>query len=449
MSKIIFRFSFLAVGLLMICSCSRKENDKINLHTSNAIVTKKTRTCLECHTKKQPGLVGSWKQGAHAKAGVGCYECHSAKKGEKDAFEHYDNTISVIVSPKDCSRCHAQEAEQFLGSHHAKAGEVLGSLDNYLGEVVEGGPASVSGCQQCHGSEIKVMEDGKLSPDTWPNFGIGRINPDGTKGSCAACHTGHDYSLETARSPETCGKCHMGPDHPQLEVYEESRHGTAYRTHKNQMNMSSKSWIVGKDYFAAPTCATCHMGATMNQSRTHDIAERISVNLRAKISFKTKDSERKRRAMQDVCLTCHSPTYVNNFYKQFDQGVDLYNNKFGIPAADIMKKLYKNKKLDSTPFNEKIEWTYFFLWHHEGRRARTGLAMMGPDYVQWHGFFELAERLYFELFPEAEHLEPGITKKYMERPENKWFSGKLTKEEREQMKSYYKRYPKSSSVPKK
>ena len=32
------------------------------------------------------------------------------------------------------------------------------------------------------------------------------------------------------------------------------------------------------------------------------------------------------------------------------------------------------------------------LWHHEGRRARFGAAMMAPDYAWWHGFYELKKR---------------------------------------------------------
>ena len=28
-------------------------------------------------------------------------------------------------------------------------------------------------------------------------------------------------------------------------------------------------------------------------------------------------------------------------------------------------------------FDEEIEWTWFYLWHHEGRRARHGAAMRG------------------------------------------------------------------------
>src|SRR3990172_2870924 len=33
--------------------------------------------------------------------------------------------------------------------------------------------------------------------------------------------------------------------------------------------------------------------------------------------------------------------------------------------------------------------------------------MMAPDDTQWHGFFEVAERFYMELLPEAEALMPG------------------------------------------
>ena len=60
--------------------------------------------------------------------------------------------------------------------------------------------------------------------------------------------------------------------------------------------------------------------------------------------------------------------------------------------------------------------------------------MMGPDYVQWHGFYEIAERFYFELVPEAEHLMPGVTKDIMERLDHKWLSKKkLSKEDREKI----------------
>ena len=47
--------------------------------------------------------------------------------------------------------------------------------------------------------------------------------------TCTACHGRHEFSAAQARTPDTCGKCHMGPDHPQIEIYNESKHGIAYR----------------------------------------------------------------------------------------------------------------------------------------------------------------------------------------------------------------------------
>ncbi|MCP4724384.1 MAG: hypothetical protein GY863_05095, partial [bacterium] len=413
---------------------------ELPITTSNAVVTTASKQCLDCHTKKTPAIVASWRGSGHGDSGIGCAECHFAEEDDVDAFEHFGQTVATIVSPRDCGECHSYETDQFLASHHAKGGEVLGSLDNFLGEVVEGASASVNGCQQCHGSIVKIDENKKLTADTWPNFGIGRVNPDGTAGSCAACHSRHDFSVAQVRQPETCGRCHLGPDHPQMEIYNESKHNIAYRSHLDEMNMDRSSWVVGIDYSAAPTCATCHVSATQNQGRTHDIGERLSWNIRAAVSFKTEDSDAKRKSMQEVCMNCHSPEYVENFYQQFDAGVNLYNTKYAIPATEVVNKLKEEGLLDNIPFNEHLDWIYFYLWHHEGRRARNGIAMMGPDYTQWHGFYDLAERLYMEFIPEAEHLMPGIMDEILSRPEHKWFTTPLTEQERAEMSNYYAEY---------
>ncbi|MHC4745064.1 MAG: multiheme c-type cytochrome, partial [Planctomycetota bacterium] len=377
--------------------------------------SEQTENCIECHEDNAiaPVIVSQWQSSAHAKNGIGCFECHSAQPDDSDAFEHYGELISIIVSPKDCGLCHAKEFGEFDGSHHAKAGEILGSLDNILGEVVEGTPAANAGCKQCHGSIVRVLEDGKLDPVTWPNTGIGRINPDGSKGSCTACHSRHAFSPMLARQPENCGKCHLGPDHPQYEIYTESKHGIAFRAFIHQMNLSSKNWVLGIDYVAAPTCATCHMTAAIGLPSTHDVGTRISWTLRPEVSFKLDGWAERRERMKTVCHQCHTSEYVKGFYKQFDDAVELYNEKFAKPAQAIMKKLSESGKITSTPFDEEIEWTYFFLWHHEGRRARHGASMMGPDYTQWHGFYEVAHRFYIEFIPQAEHLMPGITEEYM------------------------------------
>jgi len=309
-----------------------------------------------------------------------------------------------------------------------KAGRILGSLDNVLAEVVEGNKgmltpgfpegvsaSAVNGCWQCHGAPIKVSANGRLDPATWPNSGIGRINPDGSEGSCNACHVRHEFSAAQARFPDTCGKCHLGPDHPQKEIYEESKHGIAFFSHQKEMNINSPKWIVGEDYWAAPTCATCHMSATRNQAVTHDVGARISWNNRPTISVRPEVADAKmglpgadipwqvRRAnMQDVCSSCHERQWIDNFYTQYDNLIELYNQKFAKPGAALMA--LAKPLLKPVAFSNKLDFTWFELWHHEGRRARHGASMMAPDYTHWHGMYEVARRFYSEFVPQLQDL---------------------------------------------
>src|ERR1043165_7062821 len=69
-----------------------------------------------------------------------------------------------------------------------------------------------------------------------------------------------------------------------------------------------------------------------------------------------------------------------------------------------MDVLYEQKLLSKADFDEPIEWTWYYLWHQEGRRARHGASMMAPDYTHWHGMYEVADRFYVHLLPEAREL---------------------------------------------
>lgn len=393
--------------------------------------------CVTCHRVSTPVIVTQWSESRHGKSGVECATCHVAPEGAPGTKKHFDGSfITPVVSPKVCGQCHADQEKQFTASHHASAAKFIGSLDNILGEMIEGGPAANMGCKQCHGSTVKATSDG-LDAETWPNSGIGRINPDGSNGACSACHARHTFSIAQAREPETCGKCHLGPDHPQLEIFNESKHGILYKANRDKMNLGARPWVLGKDYSAAPNCATCHMSATPSQPLTHDIGARISWTLRPAVSTKLENWEARRESMQGVCRQCHSQSYVTSFYKQFDGAVNLYNDKFARPAKETMDKLYADKLLTDTPFDEKIEWDYYMLWHHEGRRARHGASMMGADFVQWHGFFEIADRFYNKFLPEVKELKPEYAESILSRDDHKWKTG-LPKEEREKILQYYK-----------
>ena len=501
-----------------------RKREEVGLTAAHVAVPVASQRCVKCHGESTPGIVDQWKGSTHAHKGVACVDCHLATKGDVDGFDHYGAHIATVVTPKDCARCHKTEATEFMASHHAKAGNILASLDNKLAETTEGfrgseatsmrpffnphsptpgrpdiktvnGLASAFvGCKQCHGSKVALLgpnnaritvddlkpdkngqptnlavldsivrdKDGrpKYHPATWPNTGIGRINLDGSRGSCSACHSRHDFSPRRARQPENCSKCHLGPDHPQKEIYEESKHGVAFRDLKDKMHLDAKHWVLGKDYSQAPTCATCHMsGNVANNGRvTHDPGERLSWTNRPPVSLVLDTDENgkvvtetdpvkrreltkfsaadKRNNMKQVCHQCHTPDYVNNFYTQYDDFVVLFNEKFAKPGKLIVGELKKQKLLTPTPFDEEIEWTWFYLWHHEGRRARHGAAMMAPDYAHWHGMFEVADRFYMKLIPQARELahraaENGKTAEakavnkviddILKRPEHAWF----------------------------
>ncbi|MEZ6060818.1 MAG: multiheme c-type cytochrome [Planctomycetaceae bacterium] len=490
----------------------REESGSIARHIA---VPANSKSCVDCHAKSSPGIIDHWRGSTHAIKGVGCVECHQAAHGDIDAFDHYGATIATIVTPKDCGRCHKTETEEFLASHHAKAGNILASLDNFLAETVEGarepfnphsptpgmnvdmvnGMASVNvGCKQCHGSKValeatdgglitvddlqpdkdgvptniealaRVRKDDNgrpvLSESSWPNTGIGRLNLDGSRGSCSACHSRHDFSPRRARQPENCGKCHLGPDHPQKEIYEESKHGVAFRDLKDHMNLDAHNWVLGEDYTQAPTCATCHMSGHSRNGGvvTHDPGQRISWTNRPPVSL-TMDTDidgnvikeadpverqklivsswqDKRQKMKDVCLHCHTPNYVNAFYQQYDDFVVNYNEKFAKPGTKLMAVLREQELITKQDFDEEIEWTWFYLWHHEGRRARHGASMMAPDYAHWHGMYEVAERFYMEMIPQAQEIAEharaegktaqadavtAVIDELLARPEHAWF----------------------------
>jgi hypothetical protein len=431
--------------------------------------SEETLACIECHADETPGIYQQWGTSKHYRGNVGCFECHQADPADVDAMDHYGSTIAIIVSPQDCAQCHENEVQEFDESHHAKAGLILGSLDNFLADIVEGdwnfygGSAlTVSGCMQCHGSVVEVGENGALLPTGWPNTGMGRVNPDGSIGACTSCHQRHAFSAEQARRPENCGKCHLGPDHPQKEVYEESKHGIAYEAHEADLNMDSAKWVLGEDYTAAPTCATCHMSAVRTVSGelipvTHDVGLRISWNNRPPLSIRPEVSDAKlgldkmaqvgweeRRAnMVEVCTVCHTGPYVSNFYEQYDGVIELYNSKFAQPGADIMKLLAEHDLLTPGRFNDPVEWTWWELWHHEGRRARHGASMMAPDYTHWHGLYDVAKHFYMKFIPElkeiaeanegtagGEALQAAIDE-LLARPEHSWYTDNLPAEEAE------------------
>ncbi len=91
-----------------------------------------------------------------------------------------------------------------------------------------------------------------------------------------------------------------------------------------------------------------------------------------------------------VCKQCHSKRWSENYMSRYDKAVVNYNEVYFKPVKKEMTALYDEGILTKWPtFDEEIEWVFYEYWHHEGRRARMGSAMMAPDYAWWHGFYDL------------------------------------------------------------
>ena len=160
----------------------------------------------------------------------------------------------------------------------------------------------------------------------------------------------------------------------------------------------------------------------------------------------------RRTQMRGVCLNCHGASHVEGFYAQYDDLVTLYNDKFARPAQQLMDELLADKVLKpNAPFELEVQWTFYELWHHQGRRARMGASMMGPDYTHWHGMYEVAKSFYLEFLPQvvgaAGLKSRALKEKYekkvrdiLAREENIWIRGLSPQEAARLRESYKEKY---------
>lgn len=388
-----------------------------------AELSAETKKCIECHQITSPAIYTQWASSRHAELGVGCYECHQTEQSSSDLFLHEGFSISIIVSPLDCGKCHETQAKEYDESTHAGAATILDRypIANELGNVVMGEPVVRLSCSDCHGTVVQTIEGGKLNPNSWPNTGVGRTNPDGSRGSCSACHQRHKFSIAQARRPKTCGRCHTGPDKPQIQIYEESKHGISFDANEGLMNLDAVNWVVGETYFVGPTCASCHVSAAPGLATTHNQTKRLTWGLRLPVSERRENWQTNKNQMLKVCSECHSLDFITSWYKNFDNIIEFYNNKYSKPAESVMSKLREAGKLTSQEFDDRIEWVHFLMWSYEGRTARNAAAMQSNEYVK-DGFLALAQHFYSEFLPEAKALSPDVVSEVLAAPEHQWYT---------------------------
>ncbi|KIX13662.1 multiheme c-type cytochrome [Dethiosulfatarculus sandiegensis] len=469
-------------------------------------ISEATQSCLDCHSEATPGIVAGWEKSAHARTtvarglkrpeleqrvsagdkapeefknfAVGCAECHIGTVEHPDAFQHDEFMVHTVVSPRDCAQCHPKEVSQYAENIMSQAHGNLMNNPVYLDLVKQVAgrfkfkPSGLAhtppldmdladSCLYCHGAKVEQKGVRKVVTDlgefefpvwsNWPNHGVGRINPDKSKGSCAACHSRHTFSIEMARKPATCSECHKGPDVPAYKVYEVSKHGNLYKSLGHKWNFKSVPWVAGKDY-NAPTCAACHISLVTDPAgnvvakRTHRMNDRLGNRLLGliyahshpkspdtsiiknadnlplpttlsgqeaeKFLIGEKEKQKRREAMSGICLSCHASGWVEGHFARLDNTIDYTNQMVKASTQTLAKAWEKGqvKGLDQkdSMFNESLERLWAGQWLIYANNIRLAAAMAGADYGTFaDGRWQLSNRL-LEM---QKRLDQGSTKK--------------------------------------
>jgi hypothetical protein len=125
---------------------------------------------------------------------------------------------------------------------------------------------------------------------------------------------------------------------------------------------------------------------------THDVGDRLTWFLFAPLSDRRPSWEDNRVRMQNVCGECHNRDFITTFYQDADRLTEAIND-WVRESDEVIAPLREANLLTAAPFDEPIDFVHFDLWHHWGRTAKFGAWMQGPDYVQWHGAYEILKEM--------------------------------------------------------
>ena len=382
------------------------------------------KDCEECHSKLNPMLVKSWSESAHGSSRklnshqkkelkeiqtrlerkvpqVGCIDCHGRPGAEK--LNH--GTELIMPMPETCGVCHPKEVEEFASE--AKYGipdwpegreSHARSYDANLGTDVWAATDKniVQGCDMCHNIQHK----------------------------CDSCHTRHAFKAAEARRPEACATCHNGPDHPDIEDYLHSKHGTIYTTEGSKWDWEEP---LKEAQYPAPTCASCHMDYrgkfSHNMVRKAIMGEgdvlfynNIFKNVPpSKYINENPELMDRRLAWIETCARCHSTRFSREYLTSMDLASDQVF-AYVKESYELLKALYEEKALFPMPADRpkapapveekwpdtlggfygefwakegnpsRIERDFLYMWENDAFLVRKGLAHVNPNaftYISW------------------------------------------------------------------
>jgi hypothetical protein len=407
-SKVSFTAIFVAVvlatAMIVTAFLIQSKRPSVERSEPSSALVEATGKCAECHRHETGAIVEEYQRSHHAQRGVNCLDCHHPVEGQP-SMEHRGFVIAKRLTAKNCAQCHALEYDQFARSRHAgpswaavEGPKGFSEEQIALGEkyhpgwikrpanpltALIGTPGIASGCNACHS--------------------IGRPNEDGSFGTCTQCHSRHSASVALAREPTTCGQCHMGPDHSQIEIYEESKHGVIFVAQRPSFRLGVAPRALSVKDMPVPTCATCHMSGLEGAKTTHDPGDRLSYFLFAAVSTKRPNGDRAQLEMKEICQKCHAKGRIEQFYTDAEAVLVSTNQKVK-NALDLVTSLQEKGLVSKTPFSDVLDFEAFDLWHYYGRTTKHAAFMGGADFVQWHGNYELLRKTR-ELEHRARELE--------------------------------------------
>ena len=334
------------------------------------------KDCVKCHKVLTPMAVKDWEESKHFKKGVGCANCHN------------DHSDLIMPTPDTCGKCHANRLLQHRSGKHGMAwkkvstGGKKGGAGRFLAQYEE---MKENGCGNCHSVENK----------------------------CDSCHTRHTFKPKEAREPASCGTCHMGPDHAQLEYYESSKHGVIF-------GIEHKGF---EDGGRTPTCVTCHM-----VGGNHDVSQGITIGGASQGKFIGKsnsgsayrrdpngilmneiteeDFRRERAKMVSVCINCHSKRFAEHKLTVAD-GTKIASDGVVGEAIDEIVSLYRDGLLNPMPEERPenpfvgnkllltghmlyeqtsgVEALFFEMYKYYLIHTWKGAYHFSPDWSHWYG----------------------------------------------------------------
>ncbi len=398
-------------------------------------------SCLDCHRDKTPGAVGYWEKSAHNPT-VGCAACHGDDHNKIDSGE-------ARVDTKICGRCHAEALQQHESSRHGMG------LHSGWGCTRNLPDRPKSECRFCHeeGSAVPIseVECSRFLKQTPEMGALGCNRCHEVESSCATCHSSHATDLRIARDPAICSKCHMGPDHPQWEMWQTSQHGILFNSARPEMGV---------------TCQDCHMPAG-----SHNVSSGLTMTPATK-PYPAEAQIEGRAQMIELCSRCHSSKFAEQDLANAD-AIRTQSRALVAEAEKIIWDLADRGLLDPMPADRPphplrgatlvtdsqmlyedtshIERLFFKMKKYSLAKTIKGAYHQNPAYTHWYGNAELKMDL-VDIRAEARRLEkaggqhPAVTpaeseknqtstiEKELENLKNKSDRGAISREEYEKMK---------------